>query len=390
MLSFIGKRSEDLRSWLLEQGYFDALETQINLPLVPLPDNFTAPTRTPWGGTKILGKYKQDVAIREDKRYPVVGESWEISADLAAPCQFQFNLGQDIILVDLIQLLDLFPEQILGAGVAAKFDGQNPILVKILDAADHLSIQVHPSDDYEGLSPDESGKPESWYILEAEQGGGLFFGLREGVTRESLRHAIEHHEDVSQYLNFVEVKTGDFFVIEAGTIHAIGAGVTVIEPQKIAPKKTGKTYRVWDWNRLYDEQGNLTPQGAPRELHIDDSFNVINFEAPRGEAFIQQIQPEPQVVQENGKSIETLLVETENFGVRQLVLENGDELSANCSASFHGIIVYEGKVEIFKQGEKLLEISKGQSVILPSTLEEYTLRSHLAKGVKVYYPEQYL
>ena len=390
MQSFLGKTSEELHSWLKARNLLHFLETQIGLPLIPLPDNFTPPTRTPWGGTKILGTYKQDVSIRPEKQYSVVGESWEISADPAFPCQFRFQCEQETLLIDLIQLLDLFPEPILGKKVAAKFGGQNPILVKILDAADNLSVQVHPSDAYKGLAPDESGKPESWYILEAEPGCGLYFGLKDNISQTDLRQAIEQHKDVSQYLNFVEVNTGDFFVIAAGTIHAIGGGVTLIEPQKIAPKKSGKTYRLWDWNRRYDEQGNLNPDGKPRELHIEDSFNVIDFDAPRGGAFIRYIQPERQIVQQQGESMETVCVETENFGVSQIVLQAGGELVGECSVSFHGLVVYDGEIEILKQGTPLARVTRGQSVILPAILEQYELKSSSAKAVKIYYPEQYL
>jgi len=390
MLSFIEKSSEKLQAWLIQNKLIQALEAQVSLPLLPLPDNFTDPTRMPWGGKKIIGKYKQGLPIREEKQYPIVGESWEISADPIAPSQFTFELGSETILVGLIQLLDLFPNQIMGQKVAEKFEGQNPILAKIIDSADHLSVQVHPSDDYEGLRPNESGKPESWYILEAEEGCGLYLGLKAGVLKENLRYAIEQCEEVSQYLNFIEVKTGDFFVIDAGTIHAIGSGVTLIEPQKIAPKRSGKTYRLWDWNRKYDEHGNKDPNGKPRELHVEDCFNVIKFDGPRGQEFIKHIQPQQQIAQQNGVSVETLLVETENFGVSQIVFEDGNPLDENCAAGFHGIIPYEGNIEIYKQGQKLTEISCGQSVILPAILQEYTLKGKHAKGVKIYYPEQYL
>ena len=390
MPTFSGQTAEDIRSWLHEHHLFHALEARIRLPLVPLPDNFSKPTGMPWGGTKILSSYKRAVPIRAEKHYAIVGESWEISADPLAPSEFIFDVGEERLAVNLIQLLELFPEQILGAKVAQKFDGQNPILVKLLDAADHLSVQVHPSDDYAGLKPNESGKPESWYILEAEPRCGLYLGLREGVSDAQLRQAIDAQEDVSQYLNFVEVHPGDFFVIDAGTIHAIGAGVTLIEPQKIASKRSGKTYRLWDWNRKYDAQGNKDPNGTPRELHIDDSFRVIDFEGLRGDAFIQQIRSQLPVVQQRGESVERLCAETPNFGVSQVTLKNDDALPQSCAISFHGLIVYEGQLEVC-QGEKTLAfVSRGESVILPAALDAYSLKSRSAKAVKIYLPHQFL
>ena len=390
MQTFFRQTSQEIAAWLHERSLFRALENQVDRPLLPLPDNFTIPARTPWGGTKILERYKHGVTIRSAKQFPVVGESWEISADPDAPCQFLFDLDGETVLLDFIQLLDLFPEQILGAEVARKFENQNPLLVKLLDAADPLSVQVHPSDDYAGLQPEESGKPESWYILEAEDGCGLYFGLKNGISQERLRQAIEREENVSEYLNFVPVQPGDFFVIDAGTIHAIGKGVTLIEPQKIAPKKSGKTYRLWDWNRKYDEQGNPDPNGAPRQLHIKECFDVVDFDALRGDAFIASIQPERRIIQQQGGSVETLLVDTENFGVRQVTLDNEQPLTDVCSASFQALMVYSGHLELHQHGRKLSDVPQGQSVILPAGLGEYTLMGKEAAAVKVYYPEQFL
>jgi len=390
MKNLTGHSTSEIRTWLQEQQLLERFTAQIGLPLVPLPDNFTAPTRTPWGGTKILGIYKRDLPIRPEKQYPIIGEAWEISADPTAPGQFVFDLQTETVLLDFIQLLELFPEQILGARLAAKFNGQNPILVKLLDAADHLSVQVHPDDSYAGLGADESGKPESWYILEAEPGAGLFFGLRADVTPARLREAILKQADVSQLLNFVPVQPGDFFVIDAGTIHAIGAGVTLIEPQKIAPRKSGKTYRVWDWNRKYDAQGRLDPQGTARELHLEDSLNIVRFDDLRGQEFIQRIQPQPRVSQQHGASQELVLTETENFGVSRIQLEHDDALQQNCTESFHGLIVSAGRLRVMQHGRQLAEIARGQAVILPASLQTYTLMGQYAQAIKVYYPAQYL
>ncbi len=390
MPTFSGQTTEEIRSWLQEHDLFHALEDNIRLPLVPLPDNFSKPAGMPWGGTKIRHQYKNRLPIRPERQYPIVGESWEISADPIAPSEFIFELGEERLSINFIQLLELFPEPILGAKVAQKFDGQNPILVKLLDAAAHLSVQVHPSDDYVGLKPNESGKPESWYILEAEPNCGLYLGLREGISKAQLRQAIEAQEDVSRYLNFVEVHPGDFFVIDAGTIHAVSAGVTLIEPQKIAPKRSGKTYRLWDWNRKYDAQGNKDPHGASRELHIEDSFRVIDFEALRGEAFIQQIRSQLPVIQQNGESVERLCADTPNFGVSQMTLTNDNALPQSCATSFHGLIVYDGQIEVCQREKTLAVVSRGESAILPAALETYSLKSRAAKAVKVYLPERFL
>jgi mannose-6-phosphate isomerase class I len=179
-------------------------------------------------------------------------------------------------------------------------------------------------------------------------------------------------------------------VIDAGTIHAIGAGVTLIEPQKIAPKKSGKTYRLWDWNRKYDDRGQKDPHGKPRELHIEDSFQVIDFGGLRGKDFISHIQPERRIVGQYGRSVETVLAETENFGVSQLELMDHQPLTDDCSSGFHGFIPYAGYLEIHQHGQQLASVSCGQSVVLPSNLGEYTLLGEDAHVLKVYYPKHYL
>ncbi|HEX4936066.1 MAG TPA: type I phosphomannose isomerase catalytic subunit, partial [Gemmatimonadaceae bacterium] len=120
------------------------------------PDNFTPASRTPWGGTRIVARYKPFLALPPDT---VVGESWEVSAGPEFPSRVE-SVG-----APLAELFAHDPRFFLGAEAPR---GNTSLLVKLLDAADNLSVQIHPSDAYEGLAPDECGKPESWYVLDAE------------------------------------------------------------------------------------------------------------------------------------------------------------------------------------------------------------------------------
>ncbi len=229
-------------------------------PLLLRADNFTPPRRTPWGGTRILGHYKRGLSLPTDKAaYPIVGESWEVSVEPDFPSYLE---GTDTPL-------------------SAVLDAPCALLVKLLDAADDLSVQIHPPDDYPALSPDQSGKPESWYVLEGAPGAGLHLGLREGVTRTRMADALRRGEDLSNLLFFVPVEAGDFFLIEAGTPHSIGRGVTLVEPQRVQPGRRGVTYRYWDWNRRYDADGRPDPGGTPRMLHVDHALSATAWEAPR-------------------------------------------------------------------------------------------------------------
>jgi mannose-6-phosphate isomerase len=239
------------------------------------PDNFTPPARTPWGGTAIVRRYKPDLGL--DPR-TVVGESWEVSVGPEFPSRVA-DTGEP-----LGALLRRAGDYALGAETAA---GGTALLVKLLDAADHLSVQIHPDDAYPGLAPGECGKPESWYVLDAAPGAGIYLGLAPGATEAGMRAALASGGDVAALLGFVPVAPGDFFVVEAGTAHAIGKGVTLVEPQIVRPGRRGVTYRYWDWNRRYDPRGEPSPTGEPRALHVDHALAVTAWDAPRGEAFLR-------------------------------------------------------------------------------------------------------
>jgi len=222
-------------------------------------DRFTPPTRTPWGGHRIRRLKGLDAG-------PVVGESWEFSIEPSFPSE----------LVSGLRLDELFPE--------------TPLLVKLLDAQQALSVQIHPSDDDPGLAPDEAGKPEAWYIVSHEPGAGIYLGLAPHATPEGMRAAIEQGDDVSELLTFVPVRAGDFICIDAGTPHCIGAGVFLVEPQRVSPGRRGVTYRYWDWNRTYDAQGKRDPAGEPRALHREQALRVTRWDLPRGEALLDEVR----------------------------------------------------------------------------------------------------
>lgn len=147
-----------------------------------------------------------------------------------------------------------------------------PYLAKFIDTSDELSIQVHPGDDYARIHEATFGKTECWIILEANNGAGVYLGLKPGVSRNTLMLALSEKKPIQELLNFYPVLAGDFFYVPAGTIHAIGRDITLAEVQQ----NSGITYRVWDWDRLDDK-------GISRELHVEKSLDVISFEASKNE-----------------------------------------------------------------------------------------------------------
>lgn len=190
-----------------------------------------------WGGIKLAGLkgIKEDQSFKEN-----IGETWEISNHKDGPALLNGK--------ELSSSMDL------------------SYLVKLIDTSDELSVQVHPGDEYAKAHENSLGKSECWLILSAEKNAGIYLGLKKGVTKESFLKGLEAKKQMNEYLNFYEVSPGDFFYVPAGSIHAIGRGITLAEVQQ----NSGITYRVWDWNRV-------DSAGKPRELHVQKSLDVINF-----------------------------------------------------------------------------------------------------------------
>ncbi|MDD3947583.1 MAG: class I mannose-6-phosphate isomerase, partial [Clostridia bacterium] len=140
-----------------------------------------------------------------------------------------------------------------------------PLLIKLIDATGDLSIQVHPDDAYALANENQLGKTEMWYIADAEDGACIYYGFNRDVTADELREAVRNGT-LCELLNKIPVKQGDTFFVEAGTVHALLAGITVIEIQQ----NSGLTYRLYDYDRR-DDHGNL------RELHIEKAIAVANI-----------------------------------------------------------------------------------------------------------------
>jgi mannose-6-phosphate isomerase len=239
-------------------------------PIRLRPDNFTPPSRTPWGGTRIVRQYKAALELGGLAPDTRVGESWELST-----CDEFHTLTAEGELLG--RWLGRDPEGALGAE-ASLGRRSTALLVKWIDAADNLSLQIHPDDDYPALGPDETGKLEAWYVVDREPGAGIYLGFRPGVGEREVRAALAGDADLSELMAFSEVERGDFVLLECGTPHALGRGVALIEPQRVAPGKRGVTYRYWDFGRRYDAQGRLDAAGTPRELHVAHALAVTRWD----------------------------------------------------------------------------------------------------------------
>ena len=198
-----------------------------------------------WGGCKLKSLYGREGGEK-------ISESWEVSVHPDGPSKLE-NGGT------LAQYLQGRPEAVSPKG------GELPVLIKYIDAADNLSVQVHPCDEYARKYENDNGKTEMWYIVQADEGAGIYCGFRRDTGREEFLRRVADGT-VEELLNFIPVKAGDCYLIKAGTVHAIGAGCVICEVQQ----SSNVTYRVYDYNRKGAD-------GKPRQLHLEKALDVIDF-----------------------------------------------------------------------------------------------------------------
>jgi mannose-6-phosphate isomerase len=328
-------------------------------PVLLNADNFVPMSRTPWGGGYIGPHYKAAVVPAAASRK--IGESWEFSLDPAYPSQVY--RGGDHEPLDLASLMENHPEDIFSPVGVAQGRARCDILIKLLDAAEPLSLQVHPRDDDPDLASGECGKPESWLILHAAPGAGLYLGFSRAISQEELRQRLVCGDEARDLLHFVPVKPGDYFELEPGVPHAIGAGVTLLEPQRTLAGLSGKTFRLWDWGRLYD--------GKPRELHLDQGLKLINPMVQVGESFVSTIRRFPS--RETHGPIEVLRYPANPYYQTTVVrVTEGQNLRLNIKDGFGAMLVLRGAL---KTQDMTLTLATGQPVLLPHAALPCTLRA---------------
>lgn len=280
-----------------------------------------------WGGEKLKTLFGRE-------KDGIIAESWEISVHKDGESTLA---GTDIT----------FAEYLKDNPTAVDTDGgEFPVLIKYIDAAKNLSVQVHPSDEYAQKYEHDNGKTEMWYIISAEKGAGIYCGFKRDTGREEFLAKVKDGT-VEELLNFIPVKAGDCYLIKAGTVHAIGAGCVICEIQQ----NSNVTYRVYDYNRR-GADGKLRP------LHIDKAVEVINFNKFKDETDGGEYKAA-------GSSEIRELTRCEYFRCRELKL-NGEYKEKN-EMSFVAIDVISGSGQI--DGEKFVA---GDSFFIPCG-EEFVL-----------------
>lgn len=297
-----------------------------------------------WGGSKLKDTYNKNTP------YDITAESWEVSCcenGMSRICGGDHD-GQT--LGEAIENAAKKGIDWLGSN-CHKFEGF-PILIKLIDANDSLSIQVHPNDEYARINENGSnGKTEVWYVAEAEPDAELVYGFSKNVTREEIRKAIENNE-LKPYLNFVKIKAGDVLFVRSGLVHAIGKGTFICEIQQ----NSNITYRVYDWGRVGSD-------GKPRQLHIENALDVMDFSEEKDFDF------SPKFVFQVDDVAEYSVANCEYFKVRKRVQEKESVITTD-NTSFVAITFVKGEGCIFsKDGH--ITFSQGDSFFLPALCEEY-------------------
>lgn len=330
-------------------------------PILLQSDRFTSLQRTPWAGDKITRHYKR--VLFPDRVGERVGESWEFSCDPDLPSL----LPHGGTMLDWIRRhgQDVFSARALQQG-----NREVEILVKLLDTSETLSLQIHPSDNDEHLAANECGKPESWLVLAAEPGAGFYLGFSRKTSVAELRRVFQSAPDEAKaLLNFVPVQVGDYFEISPGVPHAIGPGVTVLEPQRILCGKSGKTYRFWDWGRKYLADGSRAKAGDGtgrlRELHLEEGLRLVDPERQVGRAFVDSLRQFPKGTRLDGGGLSEWFPANANYQVGVVSwADKGGAFDFHLEEGFAALSILGGQVELVNQDGALAAVA-GQSFLLP-------------------------
>ncbi|MFV9510112.1 mannose-6-phosphate isomerase, class I [Tepidibacillus sp. LV47] len=293
-----------------------------------------------WGGTKLKTMFGYDIPSSK------TGECWAISAHPNGQSIVKNGAFQGMILGDLYQA----HRELFGYLKDEKF----PLLIKILDANDDLSVQVHPNDQYANVHENgEFGKTECWYVIDCPQDAKLIYG-HHAKNKQELIEMIERKE-WNKFLRKIPIHSGDFIYVPSGTVHALTKGTVVIEIQQ----SSDTTYRIYDYDRR-DDKGRL------RELHLDKAIDVITV--PHQDPVFQ-----PKEIEEDAIKI-TTFISNQIFTVEKWEVQREARKTQNQSFMLFSVLKGNGYIS---KGEKNYPFTKGDHFILPYQFGEYEIRGEV-------------
>ena len=306
----------------------------------PLKLTYTAKTAL-WAGKRL----KEEFGKKSD--FETVSETWELSV---REDEMARVIGGE---ADGMTLAEYFETAGYDCVTPSFKKGDRfPLLVKLIDANDILSVQVHPDDKYARDVENDSGKTEMWYVVDAKEGAELVFGLKDGLDERDFAKAVAKNR-IGDVMNYRKVKAGDTYFIPAGMLHAIGAGILIAEIQQ----NSDLTYRVYDFDRV-GADGKLRP------LHVDKALAVTR---PYTEEQVEAIRYARQKVEGVGE----LLANSEYFGARKILLDGDVALVADAS-SFLSVLCIDGEGSIIHDGVSY-SVKKGDSYFIPAGMGEFAV-----------------
>ncbi len=300
-------------------------------------------SETIWGGRKLIEKYG---VVTEKSN---AAEGWMLSCHEAGASSVA---NGELCGKSLADVVKEHPEL---CGKNAENFADFPILIKFIDARDDLSVQVHPTDEYCKKTGRGQSKTECWYIIDCDEDASLLLGFKDKISPEQFKSAIETNT-LTDYVESVKVKKGDFFFIESGTLHAICKGILLAEVQE----SSNTTYRIYDYGRV----GN---DGKPRELHVSDAVEVTKLE--------KYSQPDFCKGDNLDNGVKKLLADCPLFKVWKLDID-GDTDGFADENSFVSLLVMDGEGTLECCGETL-PLKKGDSIFIPANAGKYCINGKL-------------
>jgi mannose-6-phosphate isomerase len=296
-----------------------------------------------WGGNALAAHFNKKSTDSDH-----IGESWELSAISGDQSVISngFLAGNNIE-----ELIEVYMGDITGDQVYEKFGNEFPLLIKFIEAQEDLSIQVHPNNELAKKRHKAYGKTEMWYILECKKNSKIYTGFKKGVTKEIYEDALKNNM-VENIMNVETPEPGNAFFTPAGRVHAIGAGIVLVEIQQTSDI----TYRIFDWNRK--DRGK-----EKRELHTDLAIDAIDFNQNGSNKLSK-----PPVLNNNLN-----LVNCEFFNTNLLWFNKAIDKEYHFIDSFVVYICTDGEFQICWDGNAE-KVMKGETVLLPAMIKEVTLK----------------
>ncbi len=291
-----------------------------------------------WGGKRLNTRFGKDLEGKEN-----IGESWELSAveDNISVVGNGFLEGND-----LQEMIEIYMGELVGEKVYEKYGLEFPILIKLIDANDDLSIQVHPDDETAKEKHNSYGKTEMWFALDDSEKPRLITGFIRNTNKEEFLEKLDDNT-LTSIFNYENVSKGDVFFVPAGRVHAICSGNLIVEIQQTSDV----TYRIYDYNRLDNE-------GISRELHLELALDVMDYK--------KVVNPKVKYTRKENEPVE--LVRCNYFTTNLIELSKPTDRDYYSLDSFVILICTNGKCNLEYNSEEQISLSSGETILIPASL----------------------